>query len=159
MKTTIIYLGFVVMSFISKSNAAEFKFQDLNDKEAVSICAENVMQETNLDSLIESSKNVFEINTDENSIFNPNSVIESKYVKSAKEIIAENKLITESNEEEFKPLSIETRLEDRINEDNQIIESQVSREEFPLDFEKINKSVECVKVYAKNPKICTDIKL
>jgi hypothetical protein len=42
MKTTIIYLGIVAMTFIAKSNAAEFKFQDLNEQGVTTINVENV---------------------------------------------------------------------------------------------------------------------
>lgn len=110
-------------------------------------------------SVNELSKKSFDTNTDEVTIFNPNSVLETNYSKSATEIIAENKLVIDNKEEEYKPLCIETRLEDKINEDNQIIESQISNEEYPLDFEKINHSNECAKVYNNNPTISIDIKL
>jgi len=159
MKTTIIYLGIVAMTFITKSNAAEFKFQDLNEQEVTTINLENIQQDSAMVSVNELSKKSFDINTDDAAIFNPNSVLETNYSKSATEIIAENKLVIDNKEEEYKPLSIETRLEDKINEDNQIIESQISNEEYPLDFEKINRSIECVKVYNNNATITIDLKL
>lgn len=92
-------------------------------------------------------------------VFNPNSVITTTYVKTIEDMIAENKLITESQEETVQPFSLETTIEDRIAEDNQIIESTISKEFFPLDFEKINHKIQCVKVYNNNATITVDLKL
>ena len=50
-------------------------------------------------------------------------------------------------------------LEDRIAEDNLIIESTITNEYFPLDFEKINSKIQCVKVYNQDATITVDLKL
>ena len=92
-------------------------------------------------------------------IFNPSSVIKTAHVKTIEDVIAENKLITESQEEAAQPLSLETAIEDRIVEDSQIIESTISNEFFPLNFDKINSKIQCVKVYDNNATITVDLKL
>jgi hypothetical protein len=67
-------------------------------------------------------------------------IISSHYKKSIEEIIKEDKQITESKEELFQPLSIEPTIEDYIRMNNQIIDSTLSDEVYPLDFELINQS-------------------
>ncbi|HNP32348.1 MAG TPA: hypothetical protein PKN96_03555 [Flavobacterium sp.] len=141
MKTSIILLGLVALSFTTIN--------------ATNTQAENQLAFVNQDSL-----NRTEVNAENNAeIFNPNSVIKSTYVKTVEDRIAENKLITESKEEVTQPLSIATTIEDRIAEDNQIIESTISKEVYPLDFEKINAKMQCVKVYNNNAIINVDLKL
>ena len=68
-------------------------------------------------------------------------------------------MVTEAQEEVYKPLCIEMSVQDKIQEDNQIIESTISEEVFPLDFEKINRTADCIKVNLNNPAIPVDIKL
>lgn len=145
-KTSIIFLGLVAWAFTTTQAANEFKSQDLDQQELSTLN-------------VETSSNKEVINEAETAIFNPASVIKTTYVKTIEDVIAENKLITESQEEIFQPLSIATTIEDRIAEDNQIIESTISNNFFLLDFEKINAKMPCVRVYNNNATITVDLKL
>ena len=139
MKTTIIFLGLVALSFTNANATTEFEAQVLDQQESATVVYNNVVADET-----------------EAAVFNPNSVI-TTYVKTVEDIIAENKVITERIDENVLPLSLETTIEDRIAEDNQIIESTISNEVYPLDFEKINRTVKSVKVY--NTAITADLKL
>ena len=144
MKTSIIFLGLVALSFTNANAATKFETEVLDQQESATL-------------ILEASSNEVSNETD-TAVFNPNSVIKTTYVKTIEDVIAENKLITESKEEAVQPLSLDTTLEDRIEEDNQIIESTISKEFFPLDFEKINSKTQCSKVY-NNATITVDLKL
>lgn len=157
MKSTIIFLGLAALSFTTTQAANEFKSQDLDQQELATVNVENTQKENQLVFVSEEiSRETVEIDT---TIFNPNSVIKSAYVKTVEDVIVENKLIIEAQEEFVQPLSIDTILEDRIAEDNQIIESTVSKAFFPLDFEKINSKIQCVKAYNSTTTITADLKL
>ncbi len=158
MKTSIIFLGLVALTLTNAKAANEFKYQDLDQQEISTFIVENAQQENQLVSVNEKFSNSSEDKND-TAIFNPASVIETTYAKTIEDVIAENKLITESQDETAQPLSLETTIEDRISEDNQIIESTISKEFFPLDFEKINTKVQCAKVYNNNATITVDLKL
>lgn len=145
MKNSIIILGLVVLSFTNANATTEFETQVLDQQESATL-------------IVETSSNNEVANETDTAVFNPNSVIEAAYAKTVEEVITENKLITESQEENFQPLSLVTTIEDRIAEDNQIIESTVSNEVYPLDFEKINRTVKQVRVY-NNSAITVDLKL
>ena len=131
MKSTIIILGLVALTFTTAQAANEFKSQDLDQQESATLNVENTQEQNQLAFVNEENEN-------ETTVFSPDSVIKSTYVKTVEDIITENKSITEAQEEITQPLSFETTLEDRITEDNQIIESTVSNELFPLDFDKIS---------------------
>ena len=146
MKNSIIILGLVVLSFTNANATTEFETQVLDQQESATL-------------ILETSGNNEVSDETDTTIFNPASVIETTYVKTIEDVIAENKLITESQDETVQHLSLETTIEDRISEDNQIIESTISNEFFPLDFEKINSKIQCVKVYNNNPTIIVDLKL
>lgn len=144
MKTSIIILGLVTLSFTNANATTEFDTQILDQQESAT--------------LIVSASSHEVTNETDTTIFNPSSVIESKNVKTAEVIMAEDKLITESQVEEFQPLLIDTIIDNKISENNQIIESAVSDEVYPLNFEKINRAVKSVKVY-NNAAITVDLKL
>ncbi|MCF6128042.1 hypothetical protein L1S35_00015 [Flavobacterium sp. AS60] len=146
MKTSIIFLGLVALSFTNANATTEFETQVLDQQESATL-------------ILETSNNNEVSNETDTTIFNPASVIETAYVKTIEDVIAENKLITESQDETVQYLSLETTIEDRIAEDNQIIESTISNDFFPLDFEKINSKIQCVKIYNNNPAITVDLKL
>ncbi len=145
-KSSIIFLGLVALSFTNANAATEFETQLLDQQEFATLNVE-----------IASINQVS--NETDTVIFNPNSVVKTTNVKTIEDVILENKLITESPEETVQPLSLETTVEDRIAEDNQIIESTVSKESYPLDFEKISSKMHCVKVYNNNATIIVDLKL
>lgn len=146
MKSTIIFLGLVALSFTNANATTEFETQVLDQQESATL-------------ILETSNNNEVSNETDTTVFNPASVVETTYVKTIEDEINENKLITESQDETVQYLSLETTLEDRISEDNKIIENTISNEFFPLDFEKINSKIQCVKVYNSNPTITVDLKL
>jgi len=160
MKTSIIFLGLVALTFTTNTKAAtEFKSQDLNQQELTTISGEDNQQsqwvlvnQANADTATAN-------NADDTVIFNPNSVVSTTYVKTIEDTIAENKLITESQDLINQPLSIEKTFQDYINEDNQIIESTVSTEVYPLDFEKINRTLKNNKVPNNTMAVTVDLKL
>ncbi|WP_293894724.1 hypothetical protein [Flavobacterium sp.] len=146
MKSSIIFLGLVALSFTNANATTEFENQVLDQQEFASLNVENASHNELL-------------NETDTTVFNPNSVITTTYVKTIEDVIAENKLITENIEQDVQPLPLENAIEDRIAEDNQIIESTISTEFYPLNFEKINSKIQCVKVYKTNPTITVDLKL
>ncbi|UPT69808.1 MAG: hypothetical protein M0D53_11700 [Flavobacterium sp. JAD_PAG50586_2] len=144
MRTSITFLGLIALSFTNANAITAFETQVLDQQESATV-------------IVETSNNEVADLTD-TTVFNPNSVIQSTYVKSVEEIIAENKLITQSQEDKVQPLSIQVSYEDAITEGNQIIESVVSEEVYPLNFEKINRTVKSVRVN-NNTAITVDLKL
>lgn len=159
MKTSIIFLGLVALSFTSVNATNEFKSQDLDQQEFATLTSverNSVSQLGNANP--ESEITVLNRNTADTAIFSPNSVMKAAYVKTTEEVIAENKLITESKEEADQPLSIDFALENRIAEDTQIIENTNLNVTYPLDFEKINRNVKATKVN-NNAIITADLKL
>ena len=61
------------------------------------------------------------------------------------EIIEEDKKITDYNDEFIYPLILDKTIEEVILEDKQIIESSLTNEVFPLDFELIKKHENAIK--------------
>jgi len=160
MKTSITILGLVALLFTTNSKAAnEFKTQDLNQQEVTTVSVEDNQQSQLVLVNQESSKSTVENNSDETAVFDPNTVIKANYSKTIEDSIAENKLITESQDVITQPLSLEKTFEDYINEANQIIESTVTSEVYPLDFEKINRSVKSNKVSNNDIAVSVDLKL
>jgi hypothetical protein len=160
MKSTIIFLGLVALTFTTNVNATnEFKIQDLNQQEITTFSVDIAQQQNQL-ACVTAEVNTSGENTSEDAvIFSPITVIKKTYTKTVEEVITENKLITETNEESIQPLTIATTVVDRIAEDNQIIESTISNEVYPLNFEKINRSVKSTKVSNNNLAITVDLKL
>ncbi len=150
-KISIIFLGLIALSFTTAKAANNFKSQDLDQQEFTTLNVKITKQHNSI--------NNSESNTSDTTIFNPASVIKNGYVKTNEDVIKENKLITESQEEVVRHLALEKTPEDQIAEDNQIIQSTVSKEVFPLDFEKINSKMQCVKVKNSNAFITAGIKL
>lgn len=92
---------------------------------------------------------------------NPNDtvVLDGNPGKTIEEIIAEDKLITEYQEESAESLSVNRTMEERIAEDNEIIESVISNERYPLDFVKINRLDDYPKCSNQNAKIPVMLKM
>jgi hypothetical protein len=145
MRTSIAFLGLIALSFTNANAITAFETQVLDQQESATL-------------IVQTSNNNEVADGTDTTVFNPNSVIQSTYVKSVEEIIAENKLITQSQEDKVHPLSIQVSDEETIAEDNQIIESNVSEEVYPLNFEKINRTVKSVRV-DNNTAITVDLKL
>jgi predicted acylesterase/phospholipase RssA len=157
MKSSIIFLGLVALSFTNANAAANFKSQDLDQQEFATLNVENTQSQNQLVFNQEIS-NTEESTDNDTIVFDPKTVVKVINVRTAEERIAEDKLITESKEEQFQPLSLGFTQKDRIEEDNQIIESTISNEFFPLDFEKINQNVKCI-IYNNNALKVNDLKL
>lgn len=147
MKTSITFLGLVALTFTTANATNAFKSQDLDQQESATVTVVNNQNESQMTFVNRDfTNNNLENSGTDTVIFNPNSVVESGYVKTIEDVITENKLITESQDLAVQPLSLGYTQEDRISEDNQIIESSVSNEVYALDFEKINHTVKCVKM-------------
>ncbi|MCF6130654.1 hypothetical protein [Flavobacterium wongokense] len=147
MKSSIIFLGLIALTFTTAKAANEFKSQDLDQQEFTTFNVVNTQSESQLTFVNQEFSNSNLNAGNDPAIFDPNTVIKSTYVKTVEDVIAENKLVTESKEEAAQPLSLGYTVEDRIAEQNQIIESNLSDETFPLDFERINHTVKSVKVH------------
>ncbi len=160
MKTTIIFLGLAVLNFNNAKAANELNTQDLVQQELITVSVDNDQNQSQL-TLVknEISKFTIENTGEEVGVFNPATVFQSNYTKSVAEIIAENKLVTETCSSDYQPISLEMTLEDRIAESNQIIESNVDKESYPLDFEKINTSLKSNNDNKKKMSVVVDLKL
>lgn len=160
MKTTIIFLGLAALSFTNSNAANELIAQDLVQQDLATVNVVNAQQQSQLVLVNkEVSKITFENTGEEATIFNPASVIKSTYNKTLEEVIAENKLVTDTCEDVYQPIALEMSPEDRIAERNQIVESNVDNEYYPLDFEKINCLLKINKPNNNNMAITTDLKL
>jgi hypothetical protein len=158
MKTTIIILGLVALSFTNANATTEFEAQVLDQQESATVNVESTQQSQLVFVNEEISNNTGESGNADTAVFDPKSVMEAAYTKTVEEIIAEEKLITESKEMPFQPLSLDYTLEDRVEENNQIIDGVITNEVFPLDFEKINGNIQCAKMNNSALK-ATDLKL
>lgn len=154
MKSSIIFLGLVALSFNTANAANAFKSENLDQQEFATIKVDNNQQESQM-VFADSTRIIVGAET---VIFNPSSVITTAFVKTTEELIAENNLVTENTESEVQPLSVDFELENRIGEDNQIIESTISNATYPLDFEKINRNLKSFKAYHSEA-ITADLKL
>ncbi len=146
MKTTIIILGLAALSFTSVNATTEFETYVLDQQESASTIVEHSQQNQLAFVNEEIAGNTGESANADNTVFDPRSVINTTYTRTVEDIIAEDKLITESKEIAFQPLSLDYTVEDRIEEDNQIIESNLSNEVYPLDFDRINRTAPSVKI-------------
>ncbi|WP_396195519.1 hypothetical protein [Flavobacterium sp.] len=158
MKSTIMFLGLALLT-VSTTKANELQAQEVMQQEVTTITVETKQQlNLNLSDII-SFKISKADNTGDTAIFNPETVFKTDYSKPMQEVINEDKLLTEAQEEVYQPLCLEMSVLDKIQEDNQIIESNISEEVFPLDFEKINRTAQCIKVNLNDTAIPVDVKL
>ncbi len=160
MKTTIIFLGLAALSFTNSNAANELNAQDLVQQDLATVGVANAQQQNQLVLVNkEVLKITFENTGEEAAIFNPTSVIKSTYTKTLDEVIAENNLVTDTCEESYQPISLEMSTEARIAERNEIVESSVDNEYYPLDFEKINRLLKNNKPSNNNMAVTVDLKL
>jgi len=158
MKSTITFLGLALLT-VSSAKANGLLVQEVMQQEAATISVvTNQLSDSTCASTL-SLKATEDANTGETAFFNPESVLKVSYSKPIDQVVKEDMLVTEAQEEVYQPLCIEMSVQDKIQEDNQIIESTISEEVFPLDFEKINRTADCIKVNLNNPAIPVDIKL
>lgn len=137
MNKSIIYLGVLSVMFINTVTAknvirdhqnfkTEFSKVELNSNYS-KVSNFNIHKPlVNLESELEIQKSI--------------ASISSNYKKSIEQTIEDNKKITQSQEITFQPLYLETSIEDVIRINNQIIESTISDDSAPLDFELINNT-------------------
>jgi hypothetical protein len=158
MKSTITFLGLVLLT-VSSVKANGLLVQEVMQQETATITVvTNQQSDSTCDSTI-FLKTMEEANTGDTTFFNPESVLKVSYSKPIDQVVKEDMLVTEAQEEVYQPLCIEMSVQDKIQEDNQIIESNLSEEVFPLDFEKINRTAACIKVNLNHTAIPVDIKL
>ncbi len=133
MKSTIVYLGILATMFVNTTVANGIAKEDQNQN------FDQVTTASNLDA----ATTTFEITLKKPEVTSELEVSFTDLVtnptKSMDEIIEEDKKITEFQDEDYQPLVDDTAIEEVIKEDNQIIESTLSDEVFPLDFELIKK--------------------
>jgi len=156
---TIIFLGVAVLGLNCNTSANELNTQDLVQQDLSTIIVDNTPQNQLVLENKKNSKNTFEYTGEEAAIFNPTSVIKSNYTKTLDEVIAENKLVVDTCDDSYQPISLEMSVEDIINERNQIVESNVDTEYYPLDFEKINRLLKNNKPSNNNMAVTVDLKL
>ncbi|RKS03321.1 hypothetical protein [Flavobacterium sp. 102] len=159
MKSTIIFLGLAVLGFNNNSTANELNIQDLVQQDLATVSVDNAQQNQLVFANKEILKVTFDNTGEEASIFNPTSVIKSTYSKTLNQVIAENNLVIDNCEDSYQPISLEMSAEDIIAERNQIVESSVDREYYPLDFERINRSLKNNKPSTNNMAVTVDLKL
>jgi hypothetical protein len=160
MKTTIIFLGLAVLSFTNSKAANELNTQDLVQQDLTTVSVDHAQQQSQLVLVNKEISKFTAANAGEETvIFNPNTVIKSNYTKAFDQVIAEDKLVTEACEDIYQPISLEMSVEDRIAESNQVIESILDNEVYPLDFEKINRLLEINKPSNNNMAVTQDLKL
>jgi hypothetical protein len=158
MKSTIIILGLALITF-NYGKANELLEQQVMQQELVSVNVNSNQQNDFHCSGLQVLNNPTVDNTGDTAVFDPESVLKVTSTKKVQEMITENQMVTEAQEEVYQPLCIEMTLLDKIHEDNQIIEGNISEEVYPLDFEKINRNAQCSKVDANNMALPVDIKL
>lgn len=137
MKNSIIYLGIFASMFVTTSFAKSIEMDQQN------LETEGAKTESKVDWKVTSENNLSKpkVNIEsEDKVMASIAVISSHYKKSNEEIIEENKKITESQDEQYLPLTIEPTIEDYIRLENQIIESTITKEVYPIDFDLINSS-------------------
>lgn len=154
MKTTIIFLGLVALSFTNANATTVFETQFLDQQESATVIVESTIKQNQLILVEETSNNTGEINEADKAVFSPNTVVKS-YAKTIEDVVAEDKLITEGKEVGYQPLTLGYTFEDRIAEENQIIEGTISNEVFPLDFNKIDRPAKI----NNNAIVTSDLKL
>ena len=157
MKSTITFLGLALLT-VSSVKANELLVQQVMQQETATIVVTNQQSDSTGASTI-SLQTMEDANSGDSAFFNPESVLKVSYSKPIDQVVKEDMLVTEAQEEVYQPLCIEMSVQDKIQEDNQIIESNISEEVFPLDFEKINRKAACIKVDLNNTAIPVDIKL
>lgn len=159
MKSTIIFLGLALLT-VTSAKANQLLEQEVLQQDAVAVSSVSSQKADLIFNKVQSSKSAKIDNTGDTAVFNPESVLKTASFKSVEETVKENKLITDADQEVYQPLCLEMSVQDKIQEDNQIIESTISEEVFPLDFEKINRTAQCIiKVDLNNKAIPVDIKL
>ena len=144
MKSKIIFLGMVALSFINANATTVFENEVLDQQESATLNVENAPHEKQLIVGNHSRSSCTVESNSDTTVFDPKTVI-TDYKKAVEEVIADDKLITEDKEVAFYPLELEIVIIDRITEDDQIIEGTISNEVFPLNFDKIISAAKCVK--------------
>jgi hypothetical protein len=164
MKTSIVYLGIAMVVLTSTKAAAGFS--KVAKSNTITVVA-NVDQGDSYISNSETHK--IDAPVEDQTVINPELVLNRTYQSAIEDVIAENNKIIESDlatetvslnlekpiEEiiqennqiigsetatEIRPLTIERSIEEVIAEDNAIIESTISTKAQPLNFELINKN-------------------
>lgn len=158
MKSTITFLGLVLLT-VSSVKANGLLVQEVMQQETATISVVTNQPSDSISASTLSLKATEDATPGDTAFFNPESVLKVSYSKPIDQVVKDDMLVTEAQEEVYQPLCIEMSVQDKIQEDNQIIESIITDEVFPLDFEKINRTAACIKVNLNNTAIPVDIKL
>lgn len=160
MKTTIIFLGLAVLGLSNNMTANELNAQDLVQQDLTTVGVENAQVQSQLVLVNnQTSKIILEKIGEETVILNPNVETKSVSAKALNQLIAEDKLITDCPEEVSESTLLDMSFENIIFEGNQIIESNMDNEVYPLDFEKINRALKTNKACNNNVAVPVDLKL
>jgi hypothetical protein len=161
MKTTIIFLGLAALSFTNSNAVNELNAQDLVQQDLSTVSVGNAQQQNQLVLVNKEILKITLLNTREEAVvFNPTTVIKSTYTKAPDQVITEDKLVTDTcGEDIYQPISLEMSAEAKIAERNQIVESNIDNEVYPLDFEKINSLLKINKSSNNNMAATIDLKL
>lgn len=131
MKKSIIYLGVFAAMCFSTTYARNLELDQQIIESEASRGATNLVSES-------LSKPTINLES-ENSVMESVETISVHYKKTIEEIIEQDQKITDYSEVLYQPLTIDTTIEDFIRINNQIIDSTINNEIYPLDFNKINE--------------------
>ncbi len=129
MKSSIVYLGILATVFTSASYATANQQQQIIRLE---IATAQVQSNPVLNKPAIPAESV-------QTITQALSMMTTNYVKPVEQIIQENKLITDTPNEVYQPLTIDTSFDDRIQIDNQIIDNNQTDEVYPLNINYYNQ--------------------
>ena len=160
MKSTIIFLGLAVLGLNNNMTANELNAQDLVQQDLATVSVDNAQQQNQMVLVNkEISKITFENTSEEVVVLNQKADTKSTSAKTLNQLIEEDKLIIDCGEEVSQSTLLDMSFEDAIAEGNQIIESNMDNEVYPLDFEKINRALKINKPCNNNMAVTVDLKL
>jgi hypothetical protein len=129
MKSSIVYLGILATVFTSASYATANQQQQ---SVRLELTASQVQSTPVLNKPAIPAESV-------QTITQSVATMTTNIIKPVEQIIQENKLITDTPNEVYQPLTIDTSFDDRIQIDNQIIDNNQADEVYPLNFDYYNQ--------------------
>lgn len=129
MKSSIVYLGILATVFTSASYATANQQQQ---SVRLELTASQVQSTPVLNKPAIPAESV-------QTIIQSVATMTTNIIKPVEQIIQENKLITDTPNEVYQPLTIDTSFDDRIQIDNQIIDNNQTDEVYPLNFDYYNQ--------------------
>ena len=129
MKSSIVYLGILATVFTSASYATANQQQQ---SVRLELTASQVQSTPVLSKPAIPAESV-------QTIAQSVATMTTNIIKLVEQIIQENKLITDTPNEVYQPLTIDTSFDDRIQIDNQIIDNNQADEVYPLNINYYNQ--------------------